>query len=100
MSCTNAAIISIKNTVLKYTIFSGSRTNAYTKEVSKAEKTITKITAIPIEKAAFVFLDTPKNGHNPKNLERIKLLIKTMLMAIYIILVISIFLSLPLGYAD
>src|SRR3990167_2584619 len=39
---------------------------------------VTKVTARPIETAGLVSLETPIKGHNPKNLERIKLLIKTI----------------------
>jgi hypothetical protein len=34
---------------------------------------ITKITANPIPIAPLVFLDTPKKGHKPRNLDRTKL---------------------------
>jgi hypothetical protein len=39
---------------------------------------ITKVTAAPILTALLSFLDTPKNGHSPRNFTRIKLLIKAI----------------------
>ena len=39
---------------------------------------VTKVTANPMETAGLVSLETPIKEHNPKNLESIKLLIKTM----------------------
>jgi hypothetical protein len=37
---------------------------------------MTKVTAIPIPIADSLFLETPMNGHNPKNWVRMKLLMK------------------------
>jgi len=45
---------------------------------------ITKTTAILIPVAVSTFLDTPKNGQIPKNLDRIKLLTKMALIKIRI----------------
>src|SRR3989338_748356 len=39
---------------------------------------VTKVTAKPIESAGLLSLETPIKEHNPKNLERIKLLINTI----------------------
>ncbi len=40
---------------------------------------ITNVTAIPIPSAVSTFLDTPKNGHIPKNLDKTKLLTRMAL---------------------
>ena len=42
------------------------------------ERLITKITANPMLRAGPVFLETPINGQSPKNLKRMKLLMKIL----------------------
>jgi hypothetical protein len=51
---------------------------------------VTNVTARPMLTAGFVSLETPINEHSPKNLDRIKLLIKTMLIKIITSLLASI----------
>jgi hypothetical protein len=45
---------------------------------------MTKVTAKPIPIADSVFLETPINGHSPRNWVRMKLLIKTNVIKIAI----------------
>lgn len=51
---------------------------------------VTKVTARPIDTAGLVSLETPINEHKPKNLERIKLLMKTIEIIMEINLLMSI----------
>jgi len=57
-------------------ICKGNNINLYTNQVIIDDDNITNITAAPMLTADFVSLETPRNGHSPKNLKRIKLLMK------------------------
>ena len=46
-------------------------------QVAIEARVMTKVTAIPILTALPSFLDTPKNGQRPRNLTRMKLLMRT-----------------------
>lgn len=54
------------------------------------EEVVTKVTARPMDTAGLVSLETPINEQRPKNLERIKLLIKTIEIIMAINLLTSI----------
>lgn len=66
MSCTSAAITRINAMVCKYS--TPSATSAFcTHQVMTLATPITKVTASPIPRAVSVFLETPRNGHIPRN---------------------------------
>src|SRR5574344_1590505 len=69
-SCTSPAIIKINTIVSKYSSPFGTNRHWYTGQVTAVASTITNITALLIPTAVFNFLETPKNGHIPKNLHK------------------------------
>src|SRR6056297_1606502 len=79
-NCTKEAITMIKETYLKKGRLKASSIYVLINQVAAAVKVITKVVAIPILKAVSTCLETPKKGQIPKNLTKIKLLIKTVLI--------------------
>ena len=55
-------------------------TKLYMGQLIKEAIVVTNVTAMPMETEGPICFDTPTNEHNPRNLERMKLLMKTVLI--------------------
>ena len=69
-------MIKINTIVCKYAKPLGFKIYIWIGHVTAVARTITKITATDIPTAVSNFLDTPRNGQIPKNLDNTKLLVR------------------------
>lgn len=72
----------MNTTVFRYVRLSGVNIKSYIRLHMIDDIEITPITAPPIPAAVFIFFDTPRKGHRPKNWLNTTLLTNAVLIAI------------------